>query len=87
MLNSLDYQSVLMILGAVVGFIIWLARLEGKVTFNEKEINELRVKHESLDSKVIQQLAQVREALARIEGFLGSCTQQQNHNTTKRSQK
>ena len=35
------------------------------------EIKALTVKHESLDSKVVEQLAQVRESLARIEGALG----------------
>lgn len=37
----------------------------------QAEIKALTVKHESLDSKVVEQLAQVRESLARIEGALG----------------
>ena len=53
-------------------------RLEGKVIMGEKqvsiaqkEIDTLLVKHEALDSKVVEQLASVRESLARIEGALG----------------
>ena len=37
----------------------------------EGDIQALTVKHDSLDSKVVEQLAQVRESLARIEGALG----------------
>jgi Mg2+/Co2+ transporter CorB len=74
---------------ALLAFVIWLVRLEGKVKQSENliaahreeyrsmvatahtEIKTLTAKHESLDSKVVEQLAQVRESLARIEGFLG----------------
>ena len=38
------------------------------------EIEKLNVKHESLDSKVVEQLATVKESLARIEGALGVST-------------
>jgi len=62
---------------SAVGFIIWLARLEGKNAENyryaqavDKKVDVLTTKHESLDSKTVEQLAQVRESLARIEGAL-----------------
>ncbi|RTL05256.1 hypothetical protein EKK58_08335 [Candidatus Dependentiae bacterium] len=63
---------------AFIGLIVWLVRLEGKGQVNERdiarntmEIEKLNVKHESLDSKVVEQLATVKESLARIEGALG----------------
>ena len=66
---------------AFIGLIVWLVRLEGKGTINERdisrntmEIEKLNVKHESLDSKVVEQLATVKESLARIEGALGVST-------------
>lgn len=66
------------IIGAIIGLIVWLVRLEGKMSANEKSIDRvekqadaLEIKHEQLDSKLVQQLAAVREALARIEGALG----------------
>lgn len=66
------------IIAALIGLIVWLVRLEGKHTTNEKAIERvekqadaLEIKHEQLDSKLVQQLAAVREALARIEGALG----------------
>lgn len=66
------------IIAAIVGLIVWLVRLEGKNSSNEKaiervekQVDSLEIKHEQLDSKLVQQLAAVREALARIEGALG----------------
>jgi hypothetical protein len=37
----------------------------------QKDVDELRVKHEALDSKIIDQLSKIRESLARLEGKLG----------------
>ena len=66
------------IMSAAIGLIVWLVRLDGKTSNNEKAIERvekqadaLEIKHEQLDSKLVQQLAAVREALARIEGALG----------------
>lgn len=58
--------------------LIWLVRLEGRISAvdkanieTQKDVDELRTKHEALDSKIIEQLAQIRESLARLEGKLG----------------
>lgn len=66
------------LLSAIVGLVVWLVRLEGKTSNNEKTIERiekqadaLEIMHQQLDSKLVQQLAAVREALARIEGKLG----------------
>lgn len=66
------------IITAIVGVTVWLVRLEGKqlliekqVAICQKEVDSLQIKHEALDSKVVEQLASVRESLARIEGALG----------------
>lgn len=66
------------LIAALLALIVWLVRLEGKNSANEKAIERvqkqadaLEIKHEQLDSKLVQQLAAVREALARIEGALG----------------
>lgn len=62
---------------AVLGFVVWLVRLEGKINHVEKlseeaqkDVDVLRVRHENLDSKIVDQLTQVRESLARLEGAL-----------------
>lgn len=61
----------------LIAFIIWLVRLEGRVNYGEKsqaqimaEVKALEVKHDSLDSKIVQELAKLRESVARIEGLL-----------------
>lgn len=67
---------------AAVGFIVWLVRLEGKSIYTkeisdqkfhefDKRINALQIKHDALDSKIVDQLSEVRESLARLEGALG----------------
>lgn len=63
---------------SLVSGIVWLVRLEGRINAFEKQIDELKhrissmeIKHDALDSKVVEQLASVRESLARIEGALG----------------
>jgi hypothetical protein len=72
------YDAWFLVAG-VVGLIVWFVRLESRVTRgdernadNTQRIELLNAKHESLDSKVVEQLSEVRESLARIEGFLGS---------------
>jgi hypothetical protein len=63
---------------AAIALIVWLVRLEGRVSgirswvrSLEKRTDALQIKHEQLDSKTVQQLSDVRESLARIEGALG----------------
>lgn len=67
------------LIAAGVGGIVWLVRLEARSKGNEQaigrafgEIAEVRTKHETLNSKTVDELARVREALARIEGILSA---------------
>lgn len=53
-----------------IGFVVWLARLEGKVRYQEKQIDSLTVRHEALDSQLVQKLTRLESAIARIEGYL-----------------
>jgi hypothetical protein len=71
---------------AVIGAIVWLVRLEGKTdaaiksnTETQKDIDELRIRHEGLDSKIVEQLARVRESLARLEGYFSGSTSSGNN--------
>lgn len=66
------------IIGGAISFVVWLVRLEGKLSYVEKsgvetqkDVDELRIKHEALDVKIVEQLARIRESLARLEGKLG----------------
>lgn len=62
---------------AGVGLVVWLVRLEGKVLANEranvetqKDVDALRIEHNSLNHQTVKQLSEIRESLARIEGRL-----------------
>lgn len=63
---------------SAVFLVVWLVRLEGRVDRIQEhgrrtdgKVDTLQTKHEALDSRVVEQLASVRESLARIEGALG----------------
>lgn len=53
-----------------IALIIWSVRLEGKVSFAEKEISELKIKHDNLDSALVNKIGEIEKSLARIEGWL-----------------
>lgn len=62
---------------AVIGFIVWLVRLEGRVNQNEKliqiaqgSVDDIRKRHEQLDSELVRKLSRLESAIARIEGYL-----------------
>lgn len=42
----------------------------------DKKVDTLQVKHDSLDSKIVEQLTDVRESLARIEGAMSISNKQ-----------
>lgn len=82
-MNVKDYLEIVVAALTVVGFFTTLIggffHLKGETRYArqvaegaQKDIDELRVRHESLDSKIVEQLSQVRESLARLEGALGT---------------
>lgn len=71
------YEATVIIIISAIGFIVWLVRLEGKISSVEeannrtqKDVDELRIKHEALDSDLVKQLTEIKITLAKIEGFL-----------------
>lgn len=63
---------------ASIGVVVWLVRLEGKIKScedanyrHERWQEVMDEKHSNLDSKIVDQLGQIRESLARLEGKLG----------------
>lgn len=71
-------ENLLFMGTTIVSFIVWLVRLEGRVNYNDEanrntqtDVDDLRGRVESLDSKIMEQLSDVRESLARIEGHMG----------------
>lgn len=72
-------ESIGVLFLAFVSVVVWLVRLEGRVNANEKsndrtqeDVNQLRVKHEALDSGLVKELTQIKITLARIEGFMST---------------
>lgn len=62
---------------SLIGVIVWLVRLEGKIEANktanqetQKDVDALRIEHNTLNHQTVKQLAEIRESLARIEGRL-----------------
>jgi uncharacterized protein YoxC len=74
-LSPVDYLEIALV---GIGLIVWLVRLEGKISQvqrlvdeAQKDIDVLRTKHEGLDTKIVEQLGEVKQSLARLEGRLG----------------
>lgn len=67
---SLDQVDWLAGLMACIALIVWLVRLEGQVGFLKKQVDELTIKHDALDSQLVQKLSRLETAIARIEGYL-----------------
>lgn len=70
-------ELILSLAGGALTFIVWIVRLEGRIKQVEKDSYEtqkdvdiLRARHEDLDSRVLKELMEVKQALARIEGRL-----------------
>lgn len=70
---TLNFEYLL----SLVGLIVWAIRLEGRVnsvdkahTETQKDVDNVRSLQGIYESKLAEQMAQVRESLARIEGFL-----------------
>lgn len=65
----------------LIGLVAWFVRLEANQKSDkregdiradrfEKDLDNVRIKHEALDSKVINELSEIKQSLARIEGKL-----------------
>ena len=79
----IQVESIIVTYGGTVlsgiAAIVWLVRLEGKTeavakanTETQKDVDELRIRHEVLDVKIVEQLSKVRESLARLEGYFSA---------------
>lgn len=65
-----EIQKDFPIIATTVGFIVWLIRLEGKTVNNEKRVSHLEIQIENLESGLVKEMSEVKQALARIEGYL-----------------
>ena len=74
---NIGISEIILVGSILVTIVAWLIRLEGRVGYgekltkaNEKSLDELRAKHEALDSKIVEKLSNVERSLAKIEGRL-----------------
>lgn len=65
------------LLGVLVGLVAWFTKLEAKGNRNSEDIAdqklviaEMAKKHDNLENKLMTDLSEVKQALARIEGQL-----------------
>ena len=75
--RQMNTELILWLAGGALTFIVWLVRLEARIKQTERDVFEvvkdvdiLRTRHEDLDSRVLRELMEVKQALARIEGRL-----------------
>jgi hypothetical protein len=54
-----------------VALVVWFTRLESKTNRNEKDIAEIKKNHDTLESELMKDMSDVKQALARIEGRMG----------------
>lgn len=64
---------------AIIGLVAWFTKLEAKGNRNADEIKEakkaiedMREKHTDLEAKLVADIGEVKQALARIEGQLSA---------------
>lgn len=55
---------------SIMGFVVWLVRLEGKTLNTEKRLDHAEQQLDNLESGLVKELSEVKQALARIEGYL-----------------
>jgi len=70
MVDSNWVLVILTAIGMVVGFIVWLVRLEGIIGTVDKRVDLLESQVKSFDSKIAIELREMNTRLAHIEGFL-----------------
>ena len=70
-------EAIVVLILSVVSFIVWLVRLEGRINYNERNLNgtnadveKLKIKVENIDSDLVRELTEIKITLAKIEGFL-----------------
>lgn len=74
---SSSLESLLTVIISAVGVVVWLVRLEGKAMESlrrnaetQNEVDDLRLRLESLDERLMRRLSAIERSLARIEGRL-----------------
>ena len=73
----------LAILAAFVGLVVWFSRLESKTNRNEKDIEKIEKKHDTLENELMKDISDVKQSLARIEGVFSTLSDVRSLNEEK----
>lgn len=53
-----------------LGLVVWLVRIEGESNNTRERLSHLEAQVESIEGSLVREIGAVKEALARIEGYL-----------------
>lgn len=73
----IDWQAVLVLALAIIGLIIYIAKMDGRLSTLEKHTDALWVKHDALSEKIGKDLTDIQKALAEIKGYLRRTNEKQ----------
>lgn len=66
------------VITGIIGVVVWLVRLEGKTLNSERRIAHVEAEVEAMNSGLVKELGEVKQSLARIEGYLKAKAEQFN---------
>ena len=65
---------------SVLALVVWLVRMEGKGNNREKRLDHLEQQVENLESGLVKEISEVKQALSRIEGYLKAKSENRDSN-------
>lgn len=86
--------DVVGIVSSIVAAVVWFVRLEGRIKSTEREIHlietevdALIIKHDALDSKILQEISMIRESIVRLETIFNMLEHGNNGNVNKKKER
>lgn len=93
-LENLFRADIVGFISALIGCIAWFIKLEGRIKSAEKdiittkkEVDELIIKHDALDNKILNELAKIRESIVRLETILNMIEHGSNENVNNKKER
>lgn len=65
---------------AFVSLVVWIVRLEGKTLNNDKRLSHMEQQVANLESGLVKEINEVKQALSRIEGYLKAKSESRDAN-------
>jgi hypothetical protein len=77
-MDIISLEAHWQVVAGAIGLIVWLVRLEGKTLNTEKRLDHAEQQLDNLESGLVKELAEVKQSLARIEGYLKAKAEEYN---------